>query len=248
MASLAGKVALVTGASRGIGRAIAERLAQDGASVVINYGHSGDKAKEVVSAIKAGGGQALAVQADMTQSADIHRLFQDTVSHFGQLNILVNNAGAGAAKPLLEVDEAHFAQMFDLNVRGLLLASKEATCYFGKSGGRIINVSSSAGTDAMPNMSVYAATKAAVDSLTRSHAAELGPLDITVNAVAPGPTTSELFTVATSEEVQQAMIKNTPLGRLGRPEDIANVVAFLATDDAHWVTGQVIRVAGGWHP
>ena len=248
MASLAGKVAIVTGASRGIGRAIALRLAHEGASVVINYGRSGDKAKEVVTAIESEGGQALAVQADLTHNADIHRLFQDTVSHFGQLNILVNNAGGGEAKPLLEVDEAHFARMFDLNVRGLLLASKEATRYFGNSGGRIINVSSSAGTDAMPNMSVYGATKAAVDSLTRSHAAELGPLNITVNAVAPGPTTSELFTASISEEAQQAMIENTPLGRLGRPEDIANVVAFLATDDAYWVTGQVIRVAGGWHP
>jgi 3-oxoacyl-[acyl-carrier protein] reductase len=242
---LAGKVALVTGASRGIGRATAERLSRDGATVVVNYANSAAKAEEVVAALVAAGGQAVAVQADMRQPADIHRLFEQTLAQFGRLDILVNNAGVADPGPLDSSDEALYAQVFDLNVRGVLLATQEAARRFGQEGGRIINLSSVLSRRPVPGGALYGASKAALNSLTQSWAAELGPRGITVNAVGPGLTETDMA-AALPPEVQQDAINHTALGRLGRPDEIADVVAFLAGHDARWITGQTIYVDGGF--
>ncbi len=242
---MTGKVAVVTGASRGIGRAIAERLARDGAQVVVNYARSSERAEQVVAGIREQRGHATAIQADMGQPEEIARLFEQTAERFGRLDILVNNAGAYEARPLERSDEAHYAALFDVNVRGVLLASREAARRFGDTGGRIINISSGAARAAVPGGAVYAASKAAVEALTRCHAAELGPRGITVNAVAPGFTQSDMLDVALPMDAREAMIALTALGRLGRPEDIADVVAFLASDDARWITGETLGASGG---
>jgi 3-oxoacyl-[acyl-carrier protein] reductase len=240
-----GKVAVVTGASRGIGRAVAERFARDGARVVVNYARSGDQAEQVVAGIRERGGEAIAVQADMGRPEQIAQLFEQTTERFGRLDVLVNNAGAYDAHRLVRSDEAHYAALFDVNVRGVLLASREAARRFGETGGRIINISSGAARAAVPGGAVYAASKAAVEALTRCHAAELGPRGITVNAVAPGFTESDMLDVALPAEARGGMIALTALGRLGRPEDIADVVAFLTSDDARWITGETIGASGG---
>ena len=242
---MTGKVALVTGASRGIGRAVAERLARDGVCVVVNYARSTEQAEQVVAGIRDRGGEASALQADLGQPEQIRLLFERTIQHCGRLDILVNNAGAYEARPLERTDEAHYAAVFDVNVRGVLLASREAAHHFGDQGGRIINLSSGAARAAVPGGSVYAASKAAVEALTRCHAAELGPRGITVNAVAPGFTESDMLDVALPTQARETMIALTALGRLGRPEDIADVVAFLASDDARWITGETIGASGG---
>jgi 3-oxoacyl-[acyl-carrier protein] reductase len=240
-----GKVAVVTGASRGIGRAVAERFARDGARVVVNYARSGDQAEHVVAGIREWGGEAIAVRADMGRPEQIAQLFEQTTERFGRLDVLVNNAGAYDAHRLERSDEAHYAALFDVNVRGVLLASREAARRFGETGGRIINISSGAARAAVPGGAVYAASKAAVEALTRCHAAELGPRGITVNAVAPGFTESDMLDVALPAEARDGMIALTALGRLGRPEDIADVVAFLTSDDARWITGETIGASGG---
>lgn len=240
-----GKVAVVTGASRGIGRAIAERLARDGARVVVNYARSREQAEEIVVGIGERGGEAFAIQADMGRPEEITRLFEQTTDRFGRLDVLVNNAGGYEARPLEQSDEAHYAALFDVNVRGVLLASREAARRFGDGGGRIINISSGAAQAAVPGGAAYAASKAAVEALTRCHAAELGPRGITVNAVAPGFTQSDMLDVALPAQARSAMINLTALGRLGRPDDIADVVAFLASEDARWITGTTIAVNGG---
>jgi 3-oxoacyl-[acyl-carrier protein] reductase len=242
---LAGKVALVTGASRGIGAAIARRLAADGAQVVVNYSRSAAAAERVAADIATAGGEAVTIHADVIDLQQVKKLFTEVKRSFGRLHILVNNAGVAEFRPLENVDEAHFALQFYVNVRGLLFATQEAARAFGAEGGRIINISSGAAQAAPPNTSVYSATKAAVDTLTRSHAAELGPRGITVNAVAPGLTTTDMLAAVIPSEVQQAMIATTALRRLGTPEDIADVVAFLASEEARWITGQVIGVNGG---
>lgn len=242
---MTGKVAVVTGASRGIGRAVAERFARDGARVVVNYARSGDQAEQVVAGIRERGGEAIAVRADMGQPEQIAQLFEQTTERFGRLDVLVNNAGAYDAHRLERSDEAHYAALFDVNVRGVLLASREAARRFGETGGRIINISSGAARAAVPGGAVYAASKAAVEALTRCHAAELGPRGITVNAVAPGFTESDMLDVALPAEARDGMIALTALGRLGRPEDIADVVAFLTSDDARWITGETIGASGG---
>ncbi|MDQ3522337.1 MAG: glucose 1-dehydrogenase [Gemmatimonadota bacterium] len=242
---MTGKVAVVTGASRGIGRAVAERFARDGARVVVNYARSGDQAEQVVAGIRERGGEAIAVQADMGRPEQIAQLFKQTTERFGRLDVLVNNAGAYDAHRLERSDEAHYAALFDVNVRGVLLASREAARRFGETGGRIINISSGAARAAVPGGAVYAASKAAVEALTRCHAAELGPRGITVNAVAPGFTESDMLDVALPAEARDGMIALTALGRLGRPEDIADVVAFLTSDDARWITGETIGASGG---
>jgi 3-oxoacyl-[acyl-carrier protein] reductase len=244
MASLAGKVAIVTGASRGIGRAIALRLSQEGASVVVNYARGADRAKDVVSAIEAAGGKALAVQADVSKTAEIRDLFDRTQETYSQIDILVNNAGVTFNKPVAEVTEAEFDNLFAINVKGTFFACQEAAKRMAE-GGRIVNFSSSTTAIMMPTYGVYVATKGAVEQLTRSLAKELGDRQITVNVISPGPTDTELFTVGKTAEQIQRFTQMTALGRLGKVEDIADVTAFLCSEQARWITGQNIRVNGG---
>ncbi|MBD0307531.1 MAG: SDR family oxidoreductase [Microcoleus sp. T1-bin1] len=244
MASLAGKVAIVTGASRGIGRAIALRLSQEGASVVVNYARGADRAKDVVSAIEAAGGKALAVQADVSKTAEIRDLFDRTQETYSQIDILVNNAGVTLTKPVAEVTEAEFDNLFAINVKGTFFACQEAAKRMAE-GGRIVNFSSSTTAIMMPTYGVYVATKGAVEQLTRSLAKELGDRQITVNVISPGPTDTELFTVGKTAEQIQRFTQMTALGRLGKVEDIADVTAFLCSEQARWITGQNIRVNGG---
>jgi 3-oxoacyl-[acyl-carrier protein] reductase len=246
MPNLKGKVAIVTGASKGIGAAIAEDLAREGASVIVNYSSSPQKAEEVVGRIKANRGSAKAVRADVSKPAEARQLINATLAEFGRVDILVNNAGVYEFRPLPEVDEAHFDRMFDLNVKGLVFATQAAVKAFGENGGTVINISSMASLAATPNGSVYSATKAAVDSVTRTLAAELGPKKILVNSVLPGPVeTDGALSLSNWDEFSARLVQQTPLGRVGKPADIATVVSFLASDAAGWITGQVIPVAGG---
>ena len=247
MQTLTGKVAIVTGASKGIGAGIAAALGAAGAKVVVNYASSQAGADRVVAAIVAEGGTAVAVQADVAKAADVRRLFAETKRAFGGLDILVNNAGVFKFEPVEAVTEDEFHREFDTNVLGSILAVQEGLKYFGPAGGSIINVSSVASSNPGPNSVVYAATKAALDSVTRVLAAELGARNIRVNSVNPGVTETEgandigVF----SSEWGQQLLTNTPLGRFGQPRDIAPAVVFLASDAAHWVTGESIRVSGG---
>jgi 3-oxoacyl-[acyl-carrier protein] reductase len=244
MASLAGKVAIVTGASRGIGRAIALRLSQEGASVVVNYARGAEQAKDVVSAIEAAGGKALAVQADVSKTAEIRDVFDRTQETYSQIDILVNNAGVTLSKPVAEVTEAEFDNLFAINVKGTFFACQEAAKRMAE-GGRIVNFSSSTTAMLLPTYGAYVATKGAVEQLTRSLAKELGDRQITVNIISPGPTDTELFTVGKTAEQIQRFTQMTALGRLGKVEDIADVTAFLCSEQARWITGQNIRVNGG---
>lgn len=243
---LAGKVAIVTGASRGIGRAVAQRLSRDGAAVVINYTQNAAKANELVAELTAQGGQALAVQADLGIVADIRQLFEQAKQHFGHLDILVNNAGTAGGSPLDAITEEHFDSIFNVNVRGTVFAAQEAARQFGPEGGRIINLSSVLGNRPSPGTAIYAATKAAIDSITKTLAAELGPRGIRVNAVAPALTVTDMGT-HTPAAFQEYTAAHTALGRMGQPEEIADVVAFLAGHDGRWVSGQTIYADGGYH-
>ncbi|MBW4639644.1 MAG: glucose 1-dehydrogenase [Gloeocapsa sp. UFS-A4-WI-NPMV-4B04] len=243
MTSLTGKVAIVTGASRGIGRAIAQRLAKDGASLVINYGRSADEAKELVSIIEANNGQALAVQADMSSVADIRRLFQETIDKFGQLDILVNNAGIGKVAAIAEVTESDFDAVFAVNVRGVLFAMQEAAKRMNNNG-RIVYISSSTTVYPQVGMAVYGASKAAPKHFTEVLAQELGERGITVNSVVPGPTSPGMFDHM-PPEMHKAAAASSPFGRIGQAEDIADVVAFLVSEEARWITGQHIVANGG---
>ncbi len=249
MQKLAGKVAVVTGASKGIGAAIAKRLADEGASVVVNYASSKEAADRVVAAIAAKGGKAVAVQANMADKADIQRLFAETQRAFGRLDVLVNNAGVYEFAPLEEVTAAHFHRMFDLNVLGLLFASQEAVKHFGSDGGSIINISSVAATAAPPEMSVYSGTKAAVNAVTRSLAQELGPRKIRVNAINPGVVETEGTTSAgiidDDSDFRKQAVAHTPLGRIGQPQDIAPAAVYLASADSAWLTGETLYISGG---
>jgi 3-oxoacyl-[acyl-carrier protein] reductase len=240
---LEGKVAIVTGSSRGIGQAIAQRLAQDGATVVINYRHSAEEAKNLVSTIEKNGGKALALQADISQVTDIRRLFQQTCDRFGGLDILVNNAGIGSIAPIAEVTEADLDTVFNVNVRGVLFALQEAARRIND-GGRIVNVSSSTTIYPAAGLAVYIASKAAVKSFTDVLALELGERGITVNSVVPGPTTPGMFDKRPIEE-QKAVAASSPLGRIGHAEDIADIVAFLVSEESRWITGQHILANGG---
>jgi 3-oxoacyl-[acyl-carrier protein] reductase len=244
---LNGRVAVVTGASKGIGASIAKHLAAEGAAVVVNYASSKDGADRVVSEITGNGGKAVAVQANVAKEADIRRLFGETRRAFGRIDVLVNNAGVYEFAPLENVTADHFHKQFDLNVLGLILASQEAVKHFGPDGGSIVNVSSVAATAALPNASVYSATKAAVDAVTRSLATELGPKKVRVNSVNPGMVETEGVHTAgiAGSDFQRQVESQTPLGRIGQPRDIAPAVVFLASPDAGWITGQTLHVAGG---
>ncbi len=244
MASLAGKVAIVTGSSRGIGRAIALRLSQEGAAVVVNYAKGAEAAQDVVSAIEAAGGKALAVQADVSKTAEICNLFDRALETYSQVDILVNNAGVILYKPVAEVTEAEFDNLFAINVKGTFFACQEAAKRMAD-GGRIVNFSSSTTAMLLPTYGAYVATKGAVEQLSRSLAKELGDRQITVNVISPGPTDTELFTFGKTAEQIQRFTQMTALGRIGKVEDIADVTAFLCTEEARWITGQNIRVNGG---
>lgn len=241
---LSGKVALVTGSARGIGRAIAFRLSKDGASVVVNYAGRVDAANEVVASIEAMGGQAIAVQADVSKIPDLHRLFDEAIARFGKLDILVNNAGINLYKVIAEVTEEEFDKIFAVNVKGTFFACQQATQRLAE-GGRIINFSSTTTTLMLPTYGAYVATKGAVEQITRVLAKELGSRGITANVISPGPTDTELFTADKSEEQINRFAQMAALGRLGQVDDIADVVAFLASEEARWITGQNIRVNGG---
>jgi len=247
MSKLENKVAIVTGASKGIGASIAKHLAAEGAAVVVNYASSKKGADQVVAEITRTGGRAIAVQADVADQADVVRLFAETRAAFGRLDILVNNAGIYEFSPLDGVTEAHFHKQFDVNVLGLLLASKEAVKYFDAAGGSIVNVSSGASTLTPPNTSVYSATKAAVDAITRSLAKELGPRNIRVNAINPGMVETEGVHAAgfMESDLRKGLEAQTPLGRIGQPQDIAPAAVFLASGDAGWITGETLLVGGG---
>lgn len=243
---LKGKVAIVTGASKGIGTSIAEHLAKEGASVVINYSSSKKEAEKVVERIAKDGGKAVAIQANMSKKLDIERLFKETKQAFGGLDILVNNAGIYEFFPLEEITEEHYHKIFDLNVLGIILAAKEALKYFNNSGS-IINISSVASTSGFPTTAVYSASKAAVDGLTKVLAKELGPKNIRVNSINPGMVETEgtRDSGITSSDWRKDIEAKTPLGRIGKPEDIAPAVVFLATDDASWITGETLFISGG---
>ncbi len=245
---LAGKVAVVTGASKGIGASIALHLAAEGAAVVVNYASSKEGADRVVAEVVGKGGRAVAVRADVAKRADVQRLFAEAKKAFGRLDVLVNNAGIYEFAPLEDVTPEHFHRMFDLNVLGLLLASQEAVKHFGADGGAIINISSVAATAAPPTTSVYSATKAAVDAVTRSLAKELGPRNIRVNAINPGMIETEGVHAAglAEGEFRKQFQAQTPLGRIGQPRDVAPAAVFLASDEAGWITGETLHIAGGF--
>lgn len=245
---LANKVAVVTGASKGIGAAIARQFAAEGAAVVVNYSSSKAGADEVVAAITAAGGRAIAVQANVAKQSDIAQLFSQAVAAFGKVDILVNNAGIYEFAPLENITEEHFRKQFDLNVLGLILATQEAVKQFGDKGGSVINISSLvSGTFAPAAAAVYSATKAAVDAVTHSLAKELGPRKIRVNAINPGLVETEGVKSAGFNEGEfRAQVESqTPLGRIGQVDDIAPAAVFFASDEAGWITGETLYIAGG---
>jgi 3-oxoacyl-[acyl-carrier protein] reductase len=244
---LAGKVAVVTGASKGIGAAIAKHLAAEGASVVVNYSSSKEGADRVVKEITGKGGKAIAVQANVSKQKEIEGLFAEAKKAYGKLDILVNNAGVYEFLPLENVSDDHFHRLFDLNVLGLLLTSKEAAKHFGKDGGSIINIGSVAGIISPASASVYASTKAAVDSVTRSLAKEFGARKIRVNSINPGLVETEGVHVAGFNEgdFRKAFEAQSPLGRIGQPEDISPAAVFLASGESSWITGETLVIAGG---
>jgi len=244
---LTGKVAVVTGASKGIGASIAKHLAAEGAAVVVNYASSKAGADKVVGEIASAGGKAVAVQADMAKKADVEKLFAEAKKAFGRLDILVNNAGIYEFSPIENVTEEHFHKQFNLNVLGLILATQAAAPLFDSVGGVIINISSVASTLGFPNAAVYCGTKGAVDAITRSLAKELGPRGIRVNAINPGMVETEGTHSAgiTESEMRKQVEAQTPLGRIGRPQDIAGAAVFLASPDSSWITGETFVVSGG---
>jgi 3-oxoacyl-[acyl-carrier protein] reductase len=245
---LMGKVAVVTGASKGIGAEVAKALAAEGASVVVNYASSRAAADRVVAAIQSSGGKASAVQADVSKEDDVRRLFAETKRAFGRLDVLVNNAGIYEFAPLEAITPEFFHKQFDLNVLGLILATREAVKLFGDAGGSVVNVSSIVSRAAFATSSVYSATKAAVDAITRTLAAELGPRRVRVNAVNPGMVITEGNTMAANAEdpMRKAVEAQTPLGRIGGVDDIAPAVVFFASDDSKWITGETLYIAGGF--
>ena len=244
---LDGKVAVVTGASKGIGAAIAKQLAAEGAAVVVNYASSREGADRVVSEVKKAGGKAIAVQADLSKPDDVVRLFAEAKREYGHLDILVNNAGVYQFAQIEEVTADLFNWHFNLNVLGLLLATKEAVALFPATGGSVINISSVVASKGFAGSSVYSATKGAVDSITRSLAAELGPRKIRVNSINPGMVETEGVHSAgfSGGEMQAHLESQTPLGRIGQPEDISGAAVFLASSDSSWITGETLHISGG---
>lgn len=245
---LAGKVAVVTGASKGIGAAIAKSLGAEGASVVVNYSSSKDGAVRVVSDITDNGGRAIAVNANVAKKAEIDHLFAETKKAFGPIDILVNNAGIYEFSPVEDITEEHFRKQFDLNVLGLTLATQSALRQFNPAGGSIVNISSIVSTMGVPAAAVYSGTKGAVDAITRSLAKELGPRGIRVNAINPGMVETEGVHAAgiAESDMRKQVEAQTPLGRIGQPQDIAAAVLFFASADSAWITGETLTVAGGY--
>ncbi|WP_020620358.1 SDR family oxidoreductase [Paenibacillus daejeonensis] len=244
--SLRGKVAIVTGASRGIGRQIAIQLAQAGARVVVNYSASGGEAEDVVQAIIEAGGEAVAVQADISKMSELEKLFAEVDSRFGRLDILINNAGVMTCEAVAEVTEDSFDRQFAINVKGTYFACQQAMKRMAE-GGTIINFSTSVTGAMLPTYSVYAATKGAVEQMTRQLAKEFGPRDITINCIAPGQVATDLFLTGKSDELVDSFRRMNAFGRLGEPEDIANAIELLTSDKARWITGQTLRVNGGFN-
>jgi 3-oxoacyl-[acyl-carrier protein] reductase len=249
MARLSRKVVVVTGASKGIGAGIAKRVAAEGAQVVVNYASGREDAERVVAEIVAKGGTAIAVQANVTKADEIKRLFVETKRAYDKLDVLVNNAGVFAFAPLGEITETEFTRQFQVNVLGPLLVTQEALNYFGSEGGSVINVSSIVSELAPPGSSVYSGTKGALDAITRVLAKELSSRNIRVNTIAPGAIETEGTHTAgmVGSEFMKEVIKKTPLGRIGQPDDIARVALFLASDDSGWLTGERLIASGGFH-
>ena len=248
MSNLKGKVAVVTGASKGIGAGIAKSLSAAGASVVVNYASSKDGAERVVADIAASGGKAIAVKGDVAKAADVQHIFDETKKAFGHVDVLVNNAGVYAFSPLESITEDDFHRHFNTNVLGTILATKEAAKHFGEGGGSVINVSSIVSQEPVPGASVYSATKGAVDTLTRVLAAELGPRKIRVNVIAPGGVETEGTHTAgvVGSDFEKQIVARTALGRFGQPDDIAKVAVFLASDESAWMTGERLAASGGY--
>lgn len=247
MSKLKNKVAIVTGASKGIGASIARYFAAEGAKVVVNYASSKEGADKVVKAITDNGGTAIAVQGDVSKEADVARLFEETKNAFGGLDILVNNAGIYQYAPIEQLSEASFHQQFNINVLGSLLAIQASLKLFGDKGGNIINISSGASNTPLPTGSVYSATKAALDAITISLSKEFSGRNIRINSILPGVVETEGSHSAgfIGSDFEAKLVASTPLGRTGQPEDIAKVAVFLASDDAAWITGEKISVSGG---
>ncbi|MDB5055528.1 MAG: 3-ketoacyl-ACP reductase [Bacilli bacterium] len=243
--TLDGKVAIVTGGSRGMGREIAEKFAEHGAKVVLNYVSSMSIAEKVIAGIKEKGGEATAIQADISQVAEVELLFHKTIERYGKVDILVNNAGIIITKPILNITEEDFDKLFAINAKGTFFSCQQAAKHMSANG-RIINFSTSVTGAMFPGYSVYAGTKGAVEQFTRQLAKEFGSKGITINAVSPGPVNTELFTDGKTAEQIETIVKMNAFGRLGEPNDISGTVLFLASDEAKWITGQTIRVNGGY--
>ncbi len=242
---LNGKVAIVTGASSGIGRAIAEAFGAEGATVIVNYAGGKDRADAVVASIQSAGGKAASIQADMSNSADVIRLFDTVVADHGKVDVLVNNAGVAVFEMVADLTEDAFRKQFDVNVLGYFLGVREAVKHFGPTGGSIVNISSILSTHPSAGGSVYSATKGAVDNMTYGLARELGPRGIRVNAIMPGYTNTPATDGKFTGELRERLLAETPLGRVGEADDIAPLAVFLASDDAHWISGESIRATGG---
>jgi 3-oxoacyl-[acyl-carrier protein] reductase len=247
MSKLTGKVAVVTGASKGIGAGIAKGLAAEGAQVVVNYSSSAEGANHVVEEIKNQGGEAIAVQGDVSKPADVQRIFAETKKAFGHLDVLVNNAGVYQFAPLEEITPEQFHRHFDTNVLGLILATQEAARHFGPEGGSVINIGSVASTLTPPTSAIYTATKGAVDAVTHVLAKELGPKKIRVNSINPGMVETEgtHSTGIMGSDFQKTTETQTPLGRIAQPDDIAPIAVFLASGDSRWLTGETLVASGG---
>ena len=248
MSDLAGKVAVVTGASKGIGASIAKELAAAGASVVVNYASAKDDAERVVASIKQKGGKAVAVQGDVSKEADVKRLFAETKQAFGAVDVLVNNAGVYAFQAIEDLAESEYRRQFDINVLGPLLATKEAVAHFNGKGGSVINVSSVISSKSFAQSAIYSGTKGALDSVTRALAAELGPRNIRVNTIAPGGVDTEGARTLgmIGSDMEKQIVEATPLKRIGQPDDIGKIAVFLASEQSGWLTGERIVAAGGY--